>query len=201
MNIIQSMMLTVVILIMTATSSEANWLIYHEPELKGTILDIETKQPLEGAAVVAVYKKATLGLGAGSLSSIIHIRETLTDKDGNFRIPSYWTLIQPFSWQIPNYVLIYKPGYVRLDMGTWHFIGQELKEEQGGSWPGLTGLRYRLRGRGIVELPLFRTMEERRLSIPLPIGDESDYKKQTIFIRLLNEEQKNLGLSGEYSIQ
>ena len=147
--------------IFMASISEAGWLIYHEPEFKGPILDYETKEPIDGAVVVAVYKKASMGLGAGSIDSIINARETLTDKDGNFRIQSYTTLIQPFSWRIPTTLIIFKPGYASAEIGIWHFTGQELKEEQERGWPWTKDLRFKLRGRGIVELPKARTREER----------------------------------------
>jgi hypothetical protein len=134
---------------------------YHEPAFKGTILDIDTKQPLEGAVVVAEYTKASLGL-VESPSSIIDVRETLTDKEGHFCIPPYTAFIQPFSWQIPNSIIIFKPGYASLKLRTEYFIGEALKEEQEGSWLWTKEMRYKLRGAGIVELPRIRTMEERR---------------------------------------
>ncbi len=142
--------------------SYAGWLVYHESALKGTILDIDTKQPIEGAVVAAVYRKSTMGLGAGSESSVINARETLTDKKGNFVIPSYWTLIQPFSWQISTRIIILKPGYASLELvGSTHFAGEELQQEQYGSWWWAQYLKYGLRGRGIVELPKVMTKEER----------------------------------------
>jgi hypothetical protein len=161
MNQLKVIILAVFMVAFVTASSEAGWLIYHEPELKGTILDIETKKPIEGAVVVAVYKKATLGLGAGSISSIINVRETLSDKDGLFHIPSYTSIIQPFSWQIPSSVIIFKPGYASLEVGNWHFIGKEI-ESQEGSWPWTKDLKYRLSGRGIVEVPKLKTREEKR---------------------------------------
>lgn len=193
MKIIGTIAVAILMFALFAPTSDAGWLIYHVPEFKGQIIDIDTKQPIEGAVVVAVYKKATMGLGAGSLSSIISARETLTDKDGNFRIPSYTTLIQPFSWQIPNEVIIYKPGYASLETGTWHFIGETLKEEQEGWWPGFKDLKYRLRGHGIVELPKLKTREE-RLNASM-IGLTGYHAKDLpILYKALNEEGKYLGI-------
>lgn len=180
-----------------ATDSSAGWLIYHEKEIKGKILDIDTKQPIEGAVVVAKYKKATLGLGAGSISSIIEVRETLTDKEGNFRIPPYTTVIQPFSWQVPNTVIIFKPGYASLETGASNFIGQMLGKE--GSWPWSKKLQYGMHGAGIVELPNIKEAEEKRLHIPSPITG-IDYKKQKLFMQLLNEERSILNLD-RYKIE
>lgn len=171
------------------TPAHAGWLIFYEPELKGKILDIDTKQPIEGAVVVVEYKKATIGLGAGTISSIIDIRETLTNKDGNFRFPSYTTFIQPFSWQIPASVIIFKPGYPSVELGEWYFVGGQIQEQE-ESWS--KELKYRLHGLGIVELPMLRTREERIQAKPAPVGEATDWKKQKKFIEAIRNEWKYL---------
>lgn len=190
----------VAVLLFVSTSSEAGWLVFNEPEFKGKILDIETKQPIEGAVVVVEYKKATMGLGAGSISSIIDIRETLTDKDGNFSFPSYSTVIQPFSWQISTILIIFKPGYASLRLDASHFTGKDINEIK-GSWPGLQNLRYRLHGLGIVELPLLKTREERLYSMPSGPLTDIDPKKQRLLIQLINEERGNLNLEDRYKLK
>lgn len=161
MNSVKVLICAALIVAYTAASSDAGWLIYHEPEFKGTILDTDTKQPIEGAVVVAVYQKATMGLGAGSIDSIINVREVKTDKDGKFRIPSYTTFIQPFSWQIPSRFIFIKPGYASLKLGKSYFTGEE-KREQEWQWHWSNELKFRLRASGIIELPAVRTREERQ---------------------------------------
>ena len=195
------LILSVLLIAFTTATSEAGWLIYHMPALNGQILDIETKQPIEGAVVVVEYQKATMGLGAGSISSVINVSETLTDKNGNFHIPSYTTFIQPFSWQVPTIMIIYKPGYASLELGKDYFTGKETEEEE-GSWPGpdFKGLKYRIHGLGIVEIPKLKTWEQRWKSMPSPVTD-IDYKDQKLLIQLLNEENKNLGFKGQYNIK
>jgi hypothetical protein len=161
---------------------------YHEPEFKGTILDIDTKQPLKGAVVVVEYWKASLGL-VESPSSIINVKETLTNMEGNFSISSYTTFIQPFSWQIPNRIIIFKPGYASLKLGTEYFVGDELQEVREGSWPWTKELKYKLRGRGIVELPRLRSREEivkRMLSFPTGYGA----KELPLLYNAYEEEQR-----------
>jgi hypothetical protein len=175
----------------TANCSHAGWLIYHEHELRGRILDIDTKQPIEGAVVVVEYKKATIGLGAGTLDSTIDVRETQTNKDGIFKIPSYTTVIQPFSWQIPNTVIIFKPGYASLETLASNFIGQIATKE--GTWPWSKDLKYRLSAAGLLELPRLIGINERRLHMPSPITN-FDYEKQNLLIKSLNEERSSLGL-------
>jgi len=153
------MVTLVIVFILTVASSYAGWIIYHETELNGKILDIDTKQPIEGAVIVVEYNKATIGLGAGSITSIINFRETLTDKDGDFHIPSYSTFIQPFSWQIPSTVIIFKPSYASIQLGTRYFIGKQIQEQE-RSLPWSKVLKYFLRSTGIVELPRLKTRED-----------------------------------------
>ena len=105
-------MITVLLLLFSAATCQASWLIYHKPEFKGKVVDLETNEPIEGAVVVAIYKKKTLNPPVEAYVSSIHAQETLTDKNGNFRIPSYSTMINPFSSSYDVEFIIFKPGYV-----------------------------------------------------------------------------------------
>jgi len=94
------------------SSSCAGWLLYHKPTYRGKIVDAETKKPIEGAVVVAVYRKQTLISGpGGGYSTIIKIRETLTDEKGEYYIPTYFTIIQPLSIEDDVNFIIFKAGY------------------------------------------------------------------------------------------
>jgi hypothetical protein len=104
--------LLVLIWIFSPTPSSASWLIYHKPAFSGRIIDAETKAPIEGAVVVAIYYKEPIIGGPGGVSvSVLKIREALTDVKGVFSIPSYTTLIQPFSLGLWVDFIIYKRGY------------------------------------------------------------------------------------------
>ena len=78
----------------------------------GKVVDAETKQPLEGAAVVVVYNTQHWGL-AGSVTYYADAQETVTDKNGEFRIPSIrlYTLQILSGWEQHPRVTIFKPGY------------------------------------------------------------------------------------------
>ena len=94
--------------------SDAAWLFYHKPAFEGRILDGESGGPIEGAVVVVVHYKLTFGI-PGPDTGVIHVKETVTDKDGRFRIPSYTTLISPFAWSHQVRFTVFKPGYASLD--------------------------------------------------------------------------------------
>ena len=194
MTTVRIFILSVLIIAFMTASSEAGWLIYSEPEFNGKILDIETKQPIEGAVVVVEYNKKTMGMGA-SMSSVFDVRETLTDKDGYFHFPPYTTLIQPFSWQIPTVFIIFKPGYASIELPLKdYFTGEETREQE-GSWPGpeFKGLMYRLRSPGIVELPKLMTREQRLIANSVGITGYTE-KELPLLYKLRDEEYKFLGI-------
>ncbi len=96
------------------------WFIFYRPAFRGRVLDAETGKPVEGAAVVAMYSKFTLARHLitrvivavlGGDSGMIGVRETLTDRNGDFRIPSYLTIINPLSQGWPTRFVIFRPGY------------------------------------------------------------------------------------------
>ena len=53
----------------------------------GKVVDAETRKPIEGAAVVAVWIRET-GTPAGTDTGFVDAAETATDKNGDFEIPS-----------------------------------------------------------------------------------------------------------------
>ena len=198
MMFIRIIALVFLISLSSAACSEAGWLIYHEPEFKGKILDYDTKQPIEGAVVVAEYKKTTWWLSPHKTSSTIDVRETLTDKDGNFRFPSYTTVLLPISWQIPTTFTIFKPGYASIS--NWNLeknLTEGIVNEDEVPWLYNKDLKIKF-APGLVGLPKLKTREERLKAMPSIVGEASDYKKQKELIRLLNSERRNIGLHGEY---
>ncbi len=88
------------------------WLIFHKPEYKGKIIDAETRKPLEGVVVVAIYSTSDVIGGPGGPSSReIGAREALTDENGIFIIPSYTAIMNPIAREDPTGFIIFKPGY------------------------------------------------------------------------------------------
>jgi hypothetical protein len=138
----------------------------------------------------------------------LEVKEALTDKGGTFNIPSYTTLIQPMSTGVNASFIIYKPGYGNypgspvtprgiFTDGVETFFSKEI-----GSTGELEiwvndekGLQFKMSKFifGIVELPKFKSKEDRPNTMPSPVSN-IDNKKQQLFIQLLNEERKNLGL-------
>ena len=197
----------ILLLALNNTQSHAGWLIYHKPEFKGRVIDAESKEPIEGAVVAVVYYKFLPGLtGTGGNSDVMKVKETLTDKKGEFYFPPYTTLIQPFSTEDKAEFVIYKPGYGHpkytpygiTPVNEEKFFSKEIGstgELDLGPNDEMVKVTF-----GIVELLKLKTREERLMAMPSPVS-EIEYKNQKILIKLLNEENKNLGLKGQYKIE
>lgn len=196
----------------SATPSHA-WLIYHKPEFKGKVIDAETKEPIEGAVVVAVYRKKAIRIGPESVSITMDVREALTDKDGIFYIPSYTTIIDPLAWEKAVNFIIFKPGYGSfpnwrvsppkgMETDFEEFFSRDFGIEKEVLWsePYKVGAESnKIRATfGIVELPKLKTREERlNKGLPSIPGPGIPSSKMKNLIRLSNEERISLGLGQE----
>jgi len=185
-------------------SSYSGWLIYRKPEFKGKVIDAETKRPIEGVVVVAMYRTHPIlsGPGGGS-SSIIHVKEASTNAGGEFHIPAYTTLIQPNSYADYTEFIIYKPGYGSYPHRSQQnriypldYRGPEVlfsKEigviEEVEHKSGVVSIRY-----GIAELSKLETKEERLRAIPSTRPGELSPDDIPLLYKMINEERKHFGL-------
>jgi len=200
---------SVIITLSLCIPVHASWLIYHKPEFKGRIIDAETKEPIEEAVVVVEYFTEPLISGpAGGSSSVINVKETLTDKTGEFYFPPYTAFIQPNSTEDNAEFIIYKPGYGNFPnqqitpfgltpvdeqqffskgLGSKGELEMWAKEEKGPQ------LRMRKVIFGVVEVPRLKTREERLKAIIEPSGHIGS-KELPLLYRAINEERKRYGL-------
>lgn len=186
------------LLLFGAASSEAVWPMYHEPSFNGKVIDLASGKPIEGAVVIAVYNKRALGARKGQSSSVINVKEVLTDREGRFHIPSYTTVLAlPFTQSDRTTFLIYKPGYASVTLPLKGlFTGRAKAEKELSPWddPVLSGkYRIRLSPSGVVGLPKLETRDERLRNMP-SLPDKLDHLgRQKALIRLINEEKRELG--------
>lgn len=89
------------------------WVLFHHPEIKGSVVEAGTAQPIDGAVVAALWQLSELvseGFGGYARVQVVQ-----TDKEGNFLLPSwisfkpwkFYTVTQAYSPKI----VIYKPGH------------------------------------------------------------------------------------------
>lgn len=108
-----TIILLVIILLSITANCHASWLVLHKPEYKGKVVDVDTNEPIEGAVVVAIYRKVQMAIG-DAVDRNIGAQEILTDKNGEFTIPPYTAFMNPFSWSNTVDFYIFKPGYASL---------------------------------------------------------------------------------------
>jgi hypothetical protein len=203
-NVMMKMVLTGAILVFTALPACGSWLVYHKPEFKGRLIDAETKQPIEGVVVVAMYRSHPIISGpAGGSSSIIHVKEALTDARGEFHIPSYTTLIQPNSYEDRTDFIIYKPGYASYPrrwqeprIYPFDYCGPEILFSKE------IGAKGEIRNRGqvipimygLAELPRLEGKEQRLRAVPSTNPAELSPEDIPLLYEAINKERKRFGL-------
>ena len=171
----------VVILLMVGLFSYCS-VIHHYGPYHGKVVDIETNDPIEGAAVLAVYYTQQYTF-AGAVHHYLDAQETLTDEKGEFTIPALTCLtFRPLnsfdSW--PAFT-IFKPGY-----GCF-------PRHAGTTSTGINEQWLRPGEHELVKLPRLKALEERRRNcrcIPTSVPDD----KMKHFLYLRDLERMNLGL-------
>ncbi|MGA2193311.1 MAG: carboxypeptidase-like regulatory domain-containing protein [Nitrospirota bacterium] len=143
---------------------------------RGRVIDSETKGPIEGAAVVAVWYGSRLTLDEGSMQYFSDARETVTDKDGRFELPAY-KYNPTFQSKNPKFT-IFKPGYGAFPLKS--------------ATPEGLDSEYFTTGGGLVELPKLKTRKE-RLDTLVHLGYFNFMKTPNLF-RYREIESKDLGL-------
>lgn len=160
-----------------------NFPYYYLAPFEGRVIDADTRQPIEGAAVLAVYDRCVPSI-QGSISFSIDAQETLTDKNGEFKIPEakMWFGGKPKSPE-RQILIIFMPGYgVYPDHKRSRAIGVSI------SWPPPD--KYI-----VYELPKLKTWEERKDNLFFSQYNEIPYQKRKNFANLINKEYKSLGYS------
>ncbi len=175
---------------------------------KGKVIDAETKEPIEGAVVLAVWDR-NYRTPTGGSSYFYKAKEVLTDKDGGFEISVYTpiNLVPIISYIDGPFFTIFKPGYgsfpkhhvsppkLGIDPADFFSMGK-LGEEGEIGWDYEKGKKIKVTF-GIVELQRLKTREERLrlLLIPPSIPDH----KMPKLIESINKEAISLGLQPTHS--
>ena len=156
---------------------------------KGRVIDAETKQPLEGAAVLAVWDRIIPTI-ADRVDVFLDAEEVLTDSNGRFVVGKHPPTTFGFGWAEGPRITIYHPGY---DFYPNYHVSPPKP------FIGSDELLERMEKAELTfELPRL-TREERLYSIlsgDVNDMDVPDEKKRNL-LRLRNIERKTLGLPGD----
>jgi len=179
--------------IQTAFASSAS-IYYSDGSWSGRIIDADTKGPIEGAVVVAVWYRV-YSTPTGDSSYFFDAVEALTDKDGKFFISQFKALnLLPIIRRIegPDFI-IYKPEYTAFPGWSYDYFYKYFPNSS--LRVGREALAELFKKDVIVELRKLKTRDERLNNIPGGPTDVS-IQKLPLFYKLINEERKNLGLEG-----
>jgi hypothetical protein len=148
----------------------------------GRVIDAQTKKPIEGAVVLAVYNTEQYGL-AGAVLHFADAREVLTDNNGEFKIPAkrIITFRVLSGWERYPHFTIFKPGY--------------------GCYPNHKDVKPMFEPNGTlpseqyvtIELPRINNRDERVNNLPSPLIGVPE-KKQEQYIELIRQADKNVGI-------
>lgn len=197
MKTLSILALTILLLGLINADSYAGWLVFHKPAYKGKVIDVDTKEPIEGAVVVAVYNKYPIISGpAGGSAKIINVQEALTDKDGMFQIPSYTTTIPPLSREDYTVFIIFKPGYASVsNLNLEDYLSKGTGKEIELPWRYNEEIKFKFMP-GVVALPMLKRREERLWAMPgAPTGYRA--KDLPLLFKVTNEENRRFGLGEE----
>ena len=159
---------------------------------RGKVIDAETKEPIEGAVIVAIWTREAPYFPSGESVAFKKARETTTDKNGEFSIkPYHHYSLRPLSKLWLRWV-IFKPGY-------GSFPRHPKVRPKGISPNGLTSKIFS--PYTVVELPKLKTKEERRKYLLRPPGVSVPYKETPLLIEAINIERVNLGLQAGYTVK
>ena len=168
-----------VLLVLTALVSGCGHLVYSSGPYWGRVIDAETKQPLAGAAVIAVWLWEGPGLGHPR-EGLHDVLEVLTDAEGEFTIPGKTHFSLSGTVNEPE-VIIYYPGY-------GPFPRYQVQ-------PKGAALDSAFREHTVVELRRLRTRPERQEHAGFPARTVVvPPEKMPNLIRLLDQERRALGL-------
>jgi hypothetical protein len=103
----------VIFLVAANCSAGQQWVLFHDKEIKGSVVDVETGKHIEGTIIIGMWALTQIpGEGFGGYAKI---QVTSTNNEGNFTIPA-WTTFKP--WKLLSVtqglapkIIIYKPGY------------------------------------------------------------------------------------------
>lgn len=104
-----------IVLVFASPAFAGGWIIYHDDPYKGKVVDAETSQPIDGAAVVAIWYVQQSAWPAGPIAKLLNAKEAITDKNGDFVISSMFGFNLWPGFLDGAHLIVFKPGYKSYD--------------------------------------------------------------------------------------
>lgn len=166
------------IFVSMVTAGCVQYIVRYDGPYEGIIVDSETRVPIEGVVVLGVWYKEAPTV-AGAVSSYYDARETVTDRNGDFRIPGKG--LRVFSDVAPIDLLIFKAGYEYIGLWPW----DAFKNIEKISWEG---------GKPIIPLKKM-TLAERNEEGSPDYPSEPPEQKIRLMLEEINKDRAERGLN------
>ena len=153
--------------------------IRYEGTYQGRVVDEETREPIEGAVILATWHRHHDNL-AGGYHTFYDARETVTDKKGEFEMPGMGLLL--FSNIEKMEMMAYKAGYGYRN-GSWESFKTGISGRKYIKWEG---------DKAIVPIRKL-TVEERRLQMVPSPPDDAKKEKIQLMIDEINKDRVATG--------
>lgn len=169
------------------SQAASGWIFYWDGSYHGKVIDAETKEPIEGAVVVATYAVSCYRIVQQNAKAV-GVQEALTQANGEFRIPSYWTVTTPECWPRFTSFTVFKPWYHTFPVSA-AFIGKGLDPRvYSPENPTLKRSEDIFRAGAIIELPPIKTAKDLREIDVFFSLDISPFKHKLPHLKRLEEE-------------
>lgn len=162
-----------------------NYDIAHANEFgpfRGKIVDVNTKEPIEGVVVLVEWWKVPLFGG----SIFIDAQETVTDREGNFYLPGIWVFNPIRHFGTDTMMTIFKSGYQAISGGVF----RDWKEAN-TKWIGVLKIEGHKPVFGLKKL----TMEGRKKQVDsFSVAGVAPKEKVLLMLREIDKDLSELGL-------
>jgi hypothetical protein len=152
---------------------------YTFTETRCTVIDAETKKPIEGFIVVGMWELEWTGgpiyISDAIVTKLIHVEESVTDKKGQFILPAPPPIKRPKYWAFHGYdprILFFKPGY-KIEFLSNYFLISSWVTREGIENYTYSKIRQSYWNGKMIDLEPFRVGRK------IPIKDR-DYTKESI---------------------
>jgi len=200
-SVLAALFILALLILTTHYNSETGFLYYRDGPYAGKVIDADTKEPVEGAAVLAIWSLEIHGGPAGALEKLCDIKVTTTDKKGEFSMSKGSCFhLWPFADLDEARFTIFKRGYdaypPSLPVVTDSFTAEDWEAKyryQREYWVPIEKGKANL-----VSLKKVQDPKQRRwvaMSISLAqVPEEKIRNELGILVDMINEERKFLGL-------
>ncbi len=146
--------------------------VCYDGPYKGRVVDSETGEPIEGAVVLAVWR-TNYPTGAGGISKYKDAQETVTDENGEFKLPGRGFMV--LTTVELSKIAFFKAGYLSNEFSNW----KNIKEY------------YWKDGRAFIPLKKWTIMEKGRQDTPyLPTEAIKEGKVRLLIIEIKQDRKK-----------